>query len=100
MKDLTAILPLSDGLIRYNDRSPFPSPNLNYPTTSEQVWFVTEVFVFTAALDSPIFTPSLMFDMAENPEQTKRDALFILDALKHVKSKVIVRPSSPPKNRA
>jgi hypothetical protein len=29
--------------------------------------------------------------MAENTEQTKRDALFLLDALKHVTTKVVVR---------
>ena len=34
--------------------------------------------------------PLLAFDMAENDEQTKRDALFLLDALKHVTTKVTV----------
>jgi hypothetical protein len=28
--------------------------------------------------------------MAENDEQTKRDALFLLDAMKHVTSKITV----------
>ena len=84
-----------DGLARYICCPPSSTGGLLLlkRNTIKQARRGIEASLVTVLSDCPATTPCQRSNMAENAEQTKKDALYLLDALKYVTSKVEVRQS-------